>query len=52
MLGPNSQYGCLDKSHEVESDGVLPEGENAFEYPDDVEKDYSKEDLEMEEGGV
>lgn len=53
MLGPNSQYRCLDASQGVDSNGVIPEDNNgSFEYPDAVEENYSKKDLRMEEGGV
>lgn len=54
MLGSNSEYGCLDTSHKVESDGELRD-EGSFAYPDAVVKDYSEEDkkdIRMEEGGV
>lgn len=51
MLGPGSQYACLDGSLAIDSDGE-PDDQGFYRYPPTVSEDYVRKEIIMEKGGV
>lgn len=51
MLGPGSQYVCLDGSLVIDSDGE-PDGQGFYRYPPTVSENYVRKEIIMKQGGV
>lgn len=51
MLGPGSQYACLDGSLVIDSDGE-PDDKGFYRYPPTVSEKYVRREIIMEQGGV